>query len=205
MTADYSKFEEGPGWRRRSGAGVGTILLVAAVGVGIGLLSAPDTGEKTRRRLRRRIAALGADLGEGIESVQEFGGRTRERVREGIEGAQELGGRTRDRMRERLAALRARQQELEEDLFDDEDEDESGVLGTALAVAAGAAATYFLASERAAPARTRVRETADTVRRKATDRWERFQQQRANGLGGSDRDSETVAGGPTSDEPPLGS
>jgi len=188
MTADFSKYEEGPGWRRRSGAGLGTILLVAAVGVGIGLLAAPETGTKTRRRLRRRIATLGADLGEGLEGVQE------------------LGGRAKDRVRERVAALRRRQQEIEEDLFDEDDENEdegSSPLGTALAMAAGAAATYFLASERAAPARTRVRETADTVRRKATDRWERFQQGRANGLGGMD--SETTGGIPTSDEPPLGS
>ncbi|HEU5040396.1 MAG TPA: YtxH domain-containing protein [Gemmatimonadales bacterium] len=189
MTADYSKYEEGPGWRRRSGAGVGTILLVAAVGVSIGLLAAPDTGIKTRRRLRKRIASLGADLGEGLEGVQE------------------LSGRARDRMRERVAAIRRREQELEEELLGDEDEDEgASALGTALAVAAGAAATYFLASERAAPARTRVRETADTVRRKATDRWERFQERRANGLGRSEgRGSETTSGIPTSDEPPLGS
>ena len=200
MTADYGKYEEGPEWRRRSGTGVGTILLVAAVGVGIGLLAAPDAGEKTRRRLRRRLAALGADIGEGLEGVQEFGGRTRDR-------AEEIGGRARDKMRERLAALRARQQEIEEDLMGDEDDDDdSSALGTALAVAAGAAATYFLSSERAGPARTRVRETADTVRRKATDRWERFQQQRANGFGRSEHeDPETVGGVPTSDEPPLGS
>ena len=190
MTADFSEYEEGPGRRRRSGAGVGTILLVAAVGVGIGLLSAPDTGTKTRRRLRRRIAALGNDLNEGIEGVQEFGGRTR------------------DRVKERVAALRARQQELEEDLFEDDDDEDEGstALGTALAVAAGAAATYFLASERAGPARTRVRETADTVRRQATDRWERFQQNRTNGLGRTEREgAETVWGIPASDEPPLGS
>jgi hypothetical protein len=188
MTAEFSKYEEGPGWRRRSGAGLGTILLVAAVGVGIGLLAAPETGTKTRRRLRRRIASLGADLGEGLEGVQE------------------IGGKARDRVRERMAALRRRQQEIEADLLEDDDEDEgSSPLGTALAMAAGAAATYFLASERAAPARTRVRETADTVRRKATDRWERFQQGRANGFGGVEPRSETTGGIPTSDEPPLGS
>ena len=192
MTADFSKYEEGPAWRRRSGAGLGTLLLVAAVGVGVGLLAAPDTGTKTRRRLRRRIASIGADLGEGLEGVQEFGGRTR------------------DRMRERLAAMRRREEEIEDDLYDeDEDEEQeagSSALSTALALAAGAAATYFLASERAAPARTRVRETADTVRRKATDRWEQFQQSRGNGFGTSERGGpETPGAIPTSDEPPLGS
>ena len=185
MTKIFDEFDDGPAARRRGG-GVGALLLVAALGVGIGLLAAPETGVKTRRRLRRRIATLGSDLGEGLEGVQEFGGRAR------------------DRVRERLAAMRQRERELDEDLIDDDEEDEedggSGALGTAFAIAAGAAATYFLSSERAGPARTRVRETAETVRRKATDRWERFQQSRGNGLG-----SETVGGVPTSDEPPLGS
>jgi gas vesicle protein len=189
MTRDFDRFDEGHTARRRGGAGA--LLLVAAVGVGIGLLSAPETGVKTRHRLRRRLATLGADLGEGLE------------------GMQELSGRARDRMRDRLAAMRRREQELEEDLFEDEDEEEdsgSGALGTVLAIAAGAAATYFLASERAAPARTRVRETAETVRRKATDRWERFQQSRGNGFGrGETFSSETPGGSAASDEPPLGS
>jgi gas vesicle protein len=161
---------------------------MAAVGVGIGLLAAPETGVKTRRRLRRKLATLGEDLGEGLEGVQE------------------LGGRARERMRERLASLRRREAELdaepEEDEEEESSEDGSGILGTLFAVAAGAAATYFLASENAAPARTRVRETAETVRRKATDKWERFQQSRANGY---DTSSETTGGVPTSDEPPLGS
>jgi hypothetical protein len=99
---------------------------------------------------------------------------------------------------------------LDDDLLEDEEEEEeeggSGPLGTVLAIAAGAAATYFLAGEGAAPARTRVRETAETVRRKATDRWERFQQSRGNGFGrGETFSSETTGGTPSSDEPPLGS
>ena len=120
---------------------------------------------------------------------------------------QELGGRARDRMRERMASLRRREQEMDDVVEEEEEEDEgSSALGTVLAVAAGAAATYFLASERAAPARSRVRETADTVRRKATDRWERYQQERGNGYTGTEgRGSETTGGIPTSDEPPLGS
>ncbi len=186
MTRDYDRFDDVPSRGRRSGTGAGALLLVAALGVGIGLLAAPETGVKTRRRLRRRIATLGTDLGEGLEGVQE------------------LGGRARDRMRERLAALRRREQEMEDDEPGDEEDGidgGSGALGTVLAMAAGAAATYFLASERAAPARTRVRETADTVRRKATDRWERFQESR----GREEQGSETGGGAPTSDEPPLGS
>lgn len=190
MAKDYSGNDETPR-RRRAGAAVGSLLLATALGVGIGMLAAPETGTKTRRRLRRRLETLGADLGEGLEGVQE------------------LGGRARDRMRERLAALRQRQRELEEDFFEDEDEEQeedegTGAASTLLALAAGAAATYFLASERAAPARTRVRETAETVRRKAADRWERYQQSRGNGFT-ERRAGETAGGIPTSDEPPLGS
>jgi gas vesicle protein len=170
--------------------------LVAALGVGIGLLAAPEAGAKTRKRLRRKLAALGEDLGEGLEEVQELGGRARE-----LGGrARELSGRARDRMRERLASIRRREAELDA-VEDDEDEgEESGALGTVLAMAAGAAATYFLASERAAPARTRVRETAETVRRKASDRWERYQQSRANGYA-----DETAEGDAPSDDTPRGS
>ena len=40
------------GGRSRSG-GVGTVVLATVLGVGIGMLAAPDTGLKTRRRLRR--------------------------------------------------------------------------------------------------------------------------------------------------------
>ena len=69
MTADLAGEEEGPGGRRRSGAGMGAIPAGGRGRVGIGLLAAPDTGTKTRRRLRRKISALGADLGDGIEGV----------------------------------------------------------------------------------------------------------------------------------------
>ena len=91
---------------------------------------------------------------------------------------------------------------------EEEDEDDSGALGAILAVAAGIAATYFLTSDRAAPARSRVRETAQTVRREATDRWERYQQHRhepgSNGQQDSSQ-SETRPGAVPSDESPQAS
>jgi gas vesicle protein len=176
---------------RRRGVGVGTIFLATALGVGIGLLAAPDTGIKTRRRLRKRLETIGEDLGEGFEEMQ---GR---------------GGRARERMRERLARMRKRGEDALEDLEErwhgEEEEDEgSGAFGAALAVAAGVAATYFLTSDRAAPARSRVKETAETVRREASDRWERYQQhrhERANGQPGG----ETRSGAIPSDESPQAS
>jgi gas vesicle protein len=153
------------GGRSRSG-GVGTVLLATVLGVGIGMLAAPDTGLKTRRRLRRRLSELGEGLEGGIGEIQERGGRAREVVRDRLARAKKRGAEAWEDIEERFAA-------------EEEEEDEgSGALSTALAIAAGVAATYFLTSDRAAPARSRVRQTADTVRREATDRWQRYQSRR---------------------------
>lgn len=192
MTRRQRRFDDSDfdfGERRGTAAGVGTIFLATALGVGIGLLAAPDTGVRTRRRLRKRLETLGEDLGGGLEEVQGLSGRARERVRE------------------RLARVRKRGADAWEDLEDrwhGEEEEDSGALGAVLAIAAGVAATYFFTSDRAAPARTRVRETADTVRRQATNRWERYQQQRherSNGQPGGTA-GETRSGTVPSDETP---
>jgi gas vesicle protein len=178
------------GGRSRT-SGMGSIVLATAIGVGIGMLAAPDAGPKTRRRLRRRITEIGEGLGDGFEEIQERGGRARERVRD------------------RLAQARKRGAEAWEDIEDrfsgEEDEDEgSSALSTALAIAAGVAATYFLTSDRAAPARTRVRETAETVRREANDRWQRYQSRRREAENGhtSGTSGETRSGAIPSDEGP---
>jgi gas vesicle protein len=175
------------GGRSRT-SGVGSIVLATAIGVGIGMLAAPDAGPKTRKRLRRRITEIGEGLGDGFEEIQERGGRARERVRD------------------RLAEARKRGAEAWEDIeerFSGEEEDEdSSALSTALAIAAGVAATYFLTSDRAAPARTRVRETAETVRREATDRWQRYQTRRREAENGHTAGSETHPGPLPSDEGP---
>ena len=140
------------GGRSRSG-GVSTIVLATALGVGIGLLAAPDTGLKTRRRLRRRLGELGEGIEGGIGEIQERGGRAREVMRDRLARAKKRGSEAWEDLEERFTA-------------EEEEEDEgSGALSTALAIAAGVAATYFLTSDRAAPARSRVRQTAETVRR----------------------------------------
>jgi gas vesicle protein len=196
MTKRQRRFDDADfdfGDRRRS-AGVGTIFLATALGVGIGLLAAPDTGIKTRRRLRKRIETLSGDLGEGLEEMQG------------------LSGRARERMRERLSSIRKRGEDALEDLGDrwhgeEEDEEDSGAFGAVLALAAGVAATYFLTSDRAGPARSRVRETAESVRRRATDRWEQFQQHRqeSRGNGQPGASGETRSGAIPSDESPQAS
>lgn len=199
MTRQYRRFDDDDSAvEGRGGLGLGSIVLATALGVGIGMLAAPDTGTVTRRRLRRRMSELGTDLEEGLEGVQEYGGRARER------------------MRARLERLRAREAELDDE-GDDEEDEESRALGTILAMAAGVAATYFFSSDRAAPARARARDAADTVRRRAgdaadtvrrraSDRWERFQQQRAsNGPASPTSQTETSSGSLPSDEAPRGS
>ena len=175
----------------RRGAGMGTIFLATALGVGIGLLAAPDAGLKTRRRLRKRLETLGGDLGDGLEEMQG------------------LSGRARERMRERLSSMRKRGEDAWEDLEDrwHGEEEDSGAFGAVLAVAAGVAATYFFTSDRAGPARSRVRETAESVRRRATDRWEQYQQHRqeARSNGQTGTSGETRSSGIPSDESPQAS
>jgi gas vesicle protein len=190
MTRRERRFDDADfdfGGRRGTATGVSTIFLATALGVGIGLLAAPDTGVRTRRRLRKRLETLGEDIGGGIEEVQG------------------LSGRARERMRERLARVRQRGADALGDLEDrwhGEEEEDSGALRAVLAIAAGVAATYFFTSDRAAPARTRVRETAETVRREATNRWERYQQQRHERSNGQPDAGETRSGVIPSDETP---
>ena len=198
MTRKQRRFDDADfdfGERRGTAAGVSTIFLATALGVGLGLLAAPDTGIRTRRRLRKRLETLGDDLGEGLE------------------GMQGLSGRARERMRERLARMRKRSAQAWEDLEgrwhgeEEEEEEDSSAMSAVIALAAGVAATYFLTSERAAPARSRVRETAETVRREASSRWEQYQQhrhgERHNGqVGGAGEAGETRPGSIPSDETP---
>ncbi len=61
---------------RRSGSGIGLFLLGAAVGAGIALLFAPQSGEETRadiRRVARKAKRKARDLGEsGRELAEEL-------------------------------------------------------------------------------------------------------------------------------------
>lgn len=162
---------------RGGGGQFGTLFLATVLGVGVGLLAAPQPGVKTRRALGKRIAALGEDLGEELDHLEKRSRPLRRAVRDRAEAAGRRG-------REKYEEARERFEELSDD-YDDEievEEDEgSGVLGTVFTIGAGLAAAYFLSSDRAAPARERVREAAATVRDEAEARWDRFQQRRGNG------------------------
>jgi gas vesicle protein len=160
----------------RSGQ-LGTLFLATVLGVGVGLLAAPQPGTKTRKALRKRIAALGEDLGDELGHLEERSRPLRRAVRDRAEAVSRRG-------REKYEEARERFEELNEDVDDEielEEDEGSGVLGTVLTIGAGLATAYFLSSESAAPARERVREAAATVRDEAEARWDRFQRRRGNG------------------------
>lgn len=190
--------------RGRGGPGAGSLLLATLLGVGIGLLAAPQPGSKTRTILKKRLAALGEDLGEGLEDVQQASSKARKRARQRLaklrEGAEEeLGG-----VGERWEKAKGRIRDL-----DFGESDESSSLGTILAIAAGVVATYFLTSERGAPVRARVQDVATDVKRRATDQWDRFQRggakQGREGSAAAEGRSETRTGSTPSDEAPQAS
>ena len=156
----------------REGGHLGTMLLATVLGVGVGLLAAPQPGARTRSQLRKRLAAMGEDIGDEIEHLEERSRPLRHAVRD---RAEELRRRGRKKYEATLEELEDFEDEVEE-----EDEG-SGVLATVLTVGAGLAAAYFLTSDRAGPARERVREAAATVRDEAEARWSKFQRRRGNG------------------------
>jgi gas vesicle protein len=159
------------------GGQVSTLFLATVLGVGVGLLAAPRPGSDTRRALRKRLATAGHDIGEGLEGLEE---RSRPARRAVMARAEQLRQRGRKKYEEALDDLEDYEGDLEDD--DEEGEEESGGFGTVLAIGAGlAAAAFLLTSERAAPARERVREAAATVRDEAEARWDKFQSRRGNG------------------------
>jgi gas vesicle protein len=158
----------------RGGGHLGTMFLATVLGVGVGLLAAPQPGVKTRSALRKRLAAVGEDIGEEIGHLEERSRPLRHAVRD---RAEDLRRRGRQKYEETLEEL----EELEDEVDIDEEDEGSGVLATVLTVGAGLAAAYLLTSDRAAPARERVREAAATVRDEAEVRWNNFQRRRGNG------------------------
>lgn len=222
---------------RRQGAGPGTLLLAAGLGVGLGLLAAPEPGRKTRKQLRKRLGELGGvaletlseRLSPGIEDLSKAGKKARKRVRKRVARLQEAAAEGRETLGERWKSAKDRWDSAKDDLEDDaedaigaalergeeavddltesDDDGGTGILGVALAVALGAGLTYLLTSDDAEPARARIREVADDVRRRAEDRWERYQQSSEPGGGGSGNSprAETGARSISSDEAPQAS
>jgi gas vesicle protein len=185
----------------RRGPGAGSLLMAALLGVGVGLLAAPQPGVKTRKLLLKRLAALSEGMGEGLEDVQDVSSKARKRVKQRLEKLREDAGDEWEGVGDRWKEAKHRLRDLE--LREDED---SGSFGKLLALGAGLAATYFLTSERTATARDRVQDVAADVGRRATDQWDRFQRGGIRGRRESNEGrSETRTGSSPSDEAPQAS
>lgn len=186
---------------RNQGSGAGSLLLATLLGVGIGLLAAPQPGSKTRKLLRKRLAALGEGVGESLEEVQEASSKARKRARERLAKLREDAGEEWEDVGDRWQKAKGKLRD-----FDESESEDSSPFGTLFALAAGVAATYFLTSDRAAPVRSRVQDAASDVKRRATDQWDRFQRggtrQGREDLGSQQGQPETRAGStPGSDTP----
>jgi gas vesicle protein len=190
--------------RRGGGPGAGTLLIATVLGVGIGLLAAPQAGTQTRKLLRKRIAALGEGAGESLEDVRDKSSKARKRVKQRLAKLREEAGDEWDDVGDRWESAKSRIRDL-----DFSESDDSSAFGPVVAILAGIAATYFLTSDRAAPARSRVQVAASDVRRRATDQWDRFQRggmrQAREGSPGTENRPETRAGSSPSDEAPQAS
>jgi gas vesicle protein len=154
----------------REANGSGSLFLATLLGIGIGLLTAPQPGSKTRQLLLKRLAALSEEVGDGLEDVEKVSGKARKRAKERLAKLRENAEDEWEDVEDRWEKAKGRLRDL-----DFREKDRSSPIGTIMAVAAGLAATYFFTSDRAAPARTRVQEAASDVKRRATDQWDRFQ------------------------------
>ncbi len=186
MTKDEDRDElelEPQGGHR--GAGIaGAMALAAVIGLGVGLLAAPQAGERTREQLRKRLAALGEDLEDGFEEFEERSRPARRELRKRAGRLREQGEKAWEELEDRLDRLEHR------------NEDHTGIVSL-ITFASGLAATYFLTSEKAAPTRAKVRDAAETLRHRATDRWDRFQERRHGngGASGTGAQPESQTGG----------
>ena len=75
------------------------LLLGVVLGAAVALMFAPEEGEKTRGRLRRRVQSLGEDAREGIDRA---GARTRKELRRRKRRLREEMERVRERAKDAL-------------------------------------------------------------------------------------------------------
>ena len=166
---------------RGAATALGLVLTAAAAGIAVGLLVAPDSGEKTRARLRRSVRSgwddLSDNFGRGVKTLRHEGDGVLRRIED------RLGD-----IEERLEAARdAAVDAVEEPIARLRGERRGNPL---LGLLAGAAISWFLTSQRTADVRAEVRDAARKAKRRATDEWDRFQER-----GGFSRRSGSPANG----------
>lgn len=186
MTAKTIDAGESPGTSnktRGAATAVGLVLAAAAAGVAVGFLMAPDSGERTRARLRRTVRSgwddLNDNIGRGVKTLRQEGTGAMRRIEERIGDLEERVEAARDAVEEPLARFRGERRS-------------SPWLGLLM----GAALSWFLTSERTADMRAEVRDAARKAKRKATDEWDRFQER-----GGFARHASSPVNGAESPDP----
>ncbi|MCZ6760951.1 MAG: YtxH domain-containing protein [Gemmatimonadetes bacterium] len=99
--------------------GLGQFFLGLAVGAGLALIFAPQTGEETRRELKNRGRRLRSATSEKMEDLQEtLGGKyeeTRAQIEQGIDTARQVARDTREVGADAVTSAR---EELERRLSD---------------------------------------------------------------------------------------
>jgi gas vesicle protein len=133
--------------RGGGGAGIGTFLLGAAIGAGLALLFAPQSGAETRadikRRARKAKDSAARVAGEVTEQVTDTFNDARRRVEEQIDSAREAINAKRDQVLDAMDAGREAAAEARVDL-------ETRLAETKAAYNAGAQVAREARSRRAA-------------------------------------------------------
>jgi gas vesicle protein len=105
---------------KREGGSVGPFLVGLALGAGIALLMAPQSGEETRReitdRVRRAKDAATEAVGDLSDAIGETIDHARDRVEEGIDSAREAVDVRRRRVSTAVEAGRTAAREAREEL-----------------------------------------------------------------------------------------
>jgi gas vesicle protein len=187
----------------KGGSGAGSLLLATLLGIGIGLLAAPQSGTKTRKLLKNRLAAFGEEMGEKLEDVEEATGKARKRAKARLAKLREDAEDELEGVGDHWEKAKGRFRD-----FESGESDKPSRFGRLLAIAAGLAATYFLTGERGAPVRSKVQDVASDVKRRATDQWDRFQRggnRQGREAATQEGRSETRATSASSDDAPQAS
>ena len=165
-TVDLDELESPRGGRSVVGA-AGLVLAAAAAGVAVGMLIAPESGERIRERLRDTFREGWDDMHDGADrgmGMLRNGGKKAlhriedrlESLEEGLEDARRTAV---DSLAEPLGRLRGERR------------------GSPIpALVLGAALAWFLTSNRTADVREQMRAAAKKAGKRAADEWERFQE-----------------------------